>query len=932
MKLKETLNLGKTAFPMRAGLPNKEPQWQAAWEEAAIYQKRQELNEGKPSFHLHDGPPYANGNIHVGHALNKISKDIIVRSKSMSGFSAPFVPGWDTHGLPIEQVLAKKGVKRKELDLADYLDQCRQYALSQVDKQRDDFKRLGISAEWDNPYITLDTEFEADQIRVFGAMAEKGYIYRGAKPVYWSWSSESALAEAEIEYHDIDSTSLYYANKVTDGKGVLDSNTYIVVWTTTPFTITASRGLTVGADLDYVVVKPQNDSRQFVVAEALVDRLAPTFGWESFELVSHHKGSALEYIVTEHPWDEAVEELVILGDHVTTDSGTGIVHTAPSFGEDDYNVGMAYGLEVYVTVDERGLMNDLAGPDFEGQFYDKVVPTVLEKLGDLLLAKEVITHSYPFDWRTKKPIIWRAVPQWFASVSKFRQDILDEIDKTAFHPSWGKTRLYNMIRDRGDWVISRQRSWGVPLPIFYAEDGTAIMTKEVTDHVADLFAKHGSVIWWQRDAKDLLPPGFSHPGSPNGDFTKETDIMDVWFDSGSSWNGVMNARSNLAYPADLYLEGSDQYRGWFNSSLITSVAVNGHAPYKSILSQGFVLDGKGEKMSKSKGNIISPNDVAKQYGADILRLWVASVDTDNDVRVSMDILGQVSETYRKIRNTLRFLLANTHDYKPSVDAVDYQALGAVDKYMMIKTNQLVASINQAYEVYDFMTIYKAVVNFVTVDLSAFYLDFAKDVVYIEAANSLERRRMQTVFYDILVKLTKLLTPILPHTAEEIWSYLEHEEQAYVQLAELPIAGDFEGQEAILEEWEAFMVFRAQAQKALEEARNAKVIGKSLEAHLTVYASQAVKTLLASLDSDIALLLIVSQLTILDEADKPADAVAFDGVAFKVERADGDVCERSRRIDPTTRMRSYGVKVCDASAKILEENFPEAVAEGFDVSV
>lgn len=932
MKLKETLNLGKTAFPMRAGLPNKEPQWQAAWEEAAIYQKRQELNEGKPSFHLHDGPPYANGNIHVGHALNKISKDIIVRSKSMSGFSAPFVPGWDTHGLPIEQVLAKKGVKRKELDLADYLDQCRQYALSQVDKQRDDFKRLGISAEWDNPYITLDPEFEADQIRVFGAMAEKGYIYRGAKPVYWSWSSESALAEAEIEYHDIDSTSLYYANKVTDGKGVLDSNTYIVVWTTTPFTITASRGLTVGADLDYVVVKPQNDSRQFVVAEALVDRLAPTFGWESFELVSHHKGSALEYIVTEHPWDEAVEELVILGDHVTTDSGTGIVHTAPSFGEDDYNVGMAYGLEVYVTVDERGLMNDLAGPDFEGQFYDKVVPTVLEKLGDLLLAKEVITHSYPFDWRTKKPIIWRAVPQWFASVSKFRQDILDEIDKTAFHPSWGKTRLYNMIRDRGDWVISRQRSWGVPLPIFYAEDGTAIMTKEVTDHVADLFAKHGSVIWWQRDAKDLLPPGFSHPGSPNGDFTKETDIMDVWFDSGSSWNGVMNARSNLAYPADLYLEGSDQYRGWFNSSLITSVAVNGHAPYKSILSQGFVLDGKGEKMSKSKGNIISPNDVAKQYGADILRLWVASVDTDNDVRVSMDILGQVSETYRKIRNTLRFLLANTHDYKPSVDAVDYQALGAVDKYMMIKTNQLVASINQAYEVYDFMTIYKAVVNFVTVDLSAFYLDFAKDVVYIEAANSLERRRMQTVFYDILVKLTKLLTPILPHTAEEIWSYLEHEEEAYVQLAELPIAGDFEEQEAILEEWEAFMDFRAQAQKALEESRNAKVIGKSLEAHLTVYASQAVKTLLASLDSDIALLLIVSQLTILDEADRPADAVAFDGVAFKVERADGDVCERSRRIDPTTRMRSYGVKVCDASAKILEENFPEAVAEGFDVSV
>lgn len=930
MKLKDTLNLGKTAFPMRAGLPNKEPQWQAAWEEAAIYQKRQELNEGKPSFHLHDGPPYANGNIHVGHALNKISKDIIVRSKSMSGFSAPYVPGWDTHGLPIEQVLAKQGVKRKEMDLAEYLDMCRQYALSQVDKQRDDFKRLGVSADWENPYITLDPKFEADQIRVFGAMADKGYIYRGAKPVYWSWSSESALAEAEIEYHDIDSTSLYYANKVKDGKGVLDTDTYIVVWTTTPFTITASRGLTVGADLDYLVVKAANDDRKFVVAEALVDTLAEKFGWESFDVLERHKGSALEYIVTAHPWDEAVDELVILGDHVTTDSGTGIVHTAPSFGEDDYNVGMKYDLEVYVTVNERGLMNELAGPDFEGQFYDKVVPTVLEKLGDLLLAKEVINHSYPFDWRTKKPIIWRAVPQWFASVAKFRQEILDEIDKTIFNPSWGKTRLYNMIRDRGDWVISRQRSWGVPLPIFYAEDGTAIMTKEVTDHVADLFAEHGSVIWWQREAKDLLPEGFSHPGSPNGEFTKETDIMDVWFDSGSSWNGVMNARENLSYPADLYLEGSDQYRGWFNSSLITSVAVNGHAPYKGVLSQGFVLDGKGEKMSKSKGNIISPNDVAKQYGAEILRLWVASVDTDNDVRVSMEILGQVSETYRKIRNTLRFLLANTHDYNPSTDAVSYQDLGAVDKYMTIKFNKLVEVINKAYEAYDFMAIYKAVVNFVTVDLSAFYLDFAKDVVYIEAANSPERRRMQTVFYDILVKITKLLTPILPHTAEEIWSYLEHEEEEFVQLSEMPVAQTFEGQEAILEEWDAFMEFRTQAQKALEEARNAKVIGKSLEAHLTVYASEEVKTLLASLDSDIALLLIVSQLTIADEADKPADAVAFEGVAFSVERAEGEVCERSRRIDPTTRMRSYGVMVCDASAKVIEENFPEAVAEGFDV--
>ncbi|HGD5050692.1 TPA: isoleucine--tRNA ligase [Streptococcus agalactiae] len=929
MKLKETLNLGQTAFPMRAGLPNKEPQWQEAWDQADIYKKRQALNEGKPAFHLHDGPPYANGNIHVGHALNKISKDIIVRSKSMSGFRAPYVPGWDTHGLPIEQVLAKKGVKRKEMDLAEYLEMCRDYALSQVDKQRDDFKRLGVSADWENPYITLTPDYEADQVRVFGAMADKGYIYRGAKPVYWSWSSESALAEAEIEYHDIDSTSLYYANKVKDGKGILDTDTYIVVWTTTPFTVTASRGLTVGPDMEYVVVVPVGSERKYLLAEVLVDSLAAKFGWENFEIVTHHTGKELNHIVTEHPWDTEVEELVILGDHVTTDSGTGIVHTAPGFGEDDYNVGIANGLDVVVTVDSRGLMMENAGPDFEGQFYDKVTPLVKEKLGDLLLASEVINHSYPFDWRTKKPIIWRAVPQWFASVSKFRQEILDEIEKTNFQPEWGKKRLYNMIRDRGDWVISRQRAWGVPLPIFYAEDGTSIMTKEVTDHVADLFAEYGSIVWWQRDAKDLLPAGYTHPGSPNGLFEKETDIMDVWFDSGSSWNGVMNARENLSYPADLYLEGSDQYRGWFNSSLITSVAVNGHAPYKAVLSQGFVLDGKGEKMSKSLGNTILPSDVEKQFGAEILRLWVTSVDSSNDVRISMDILKQTSETYRKIRNTLRFLIANTSDFNPKQDAVAYENLGAVDRYMTIKFNQVVDTINKAYAAYDFMAIYKAVVNFVTVDLSAFYLDFAKDVVYIEAANSPERRRMQTVFYDILVKLTKLLTPILPHTAEEIWSYLEHEEEEFVQLAEMPVAQTFSGQEEILEEWSAFMTLRTQAQKALEEARNAKVIGKSLEAHLTIYASQEVKTLLTALNSDIALLMIVSQLTIADEADKPADSVSFEGVAFTVEHAEGEVCERSRRIDPTTKMRSYGVAVCDASAAIIEQYYPEAVAQGFE---
>lgn len=930
MKLKDTLNLGQTAFPMRAGLPTKEPQWQAAWEEADIYGKRQALNAGKPAFHLHDGPPYANGNIHVGHALNKISKDIIVRSKSMMGYSAPYVPGWDTHGLPIEQVLSKQGVKRKEMDLVTYLEMCRDYAHSQVDKQRADFKRLGVLGDWENPYITLTKNYEAAQIRVFGAMADKGYIYRGAKPVYWSWSSESALAEAEIEYHDIDSTSLYYANKVKDGKGVLDTDSYIVVWTTTPFTITASRGLTVGADIDYVTVQPKGQTKKYLVAAALVDSLAAKFGWEAYDVVAHHKGADLEHIVTEHPWDKAVDELVILGDHVTTESGTGIVHTAPGFGEDDYNVGIKYGLEVAVTVDSRGLMMENAGPDFEGQFYDKVLPTVKEKLADLLLASEVITHSYPFDWRTKKPIIWRAVPQWFASVSQFRQEILDEIERTTFYPAWGQHRLFNMIRDRGDWVISRQRAWGVPLPIFYAEDGTPILDKAVTDHVADLFEEHGSIVWWQREAKDLLPAGFTHPGSPNGEFTKETDIMDVWFDSGSSWNGVMQAREHLAYPADLYLEGSDQYRGWFNSSLITSVAVNGHAPYKAVLSQGFVLDGKGLKMSKSLGNTILPSDVEKQFGAEILRLWVTSVDTSNDVRVSMEILSQVSETYRKIRNTLRFLLANTSDFHPVTDKVAYTDLRSVDRFTLVKFNRLVAHIRKAYEQYDFMAIYKAVVNFVTLDLSAFYLDFAKDVVYIEGAKSLARRQMQTVFYDMLVKLTKLLTPILPHTAEEIWSYLTHEPEDFVQLAEIPEVESLAEETALLDKWETFMQFRAKAQKALEEARNEKVIGKSLEAHLTVYTTSETSAFLSSLSADLAQLLIVSQLTVVEGA-APANATTFEDVAFTVTRAEGAVCERCRRIDLSVGQddNEHLATVCQHCASILKEHFPEAVAEGFE---
>lgn len=930
MKMKETLQLGKTKFPMRGNLPNREGEWQKEWEENRIYQKRQELNEGKPSFVLHDGPPYANGNIHLGHSLNKISKDIIIRSKSMSGYRAPYVPGWDTHGLPIEQVLANKGVKRKEMSMAEYLEKCREYALSQVDKQRADFKRLGVAGDWEHPYVTLDPSYEAAQVRVFGKMAEKGYIYKGLKPIYWSPSSESSLAEAEIEYKDVKSPSIFVAFNVKDGKDILDEDTAFVIWTTTPWTLPANQGIAVNPKFTYVLVEA--DGRKFVVAKDLLETVQSEIGWENVTVLKEFAGQEMEYMTASHPFYER-ESLVILGDHVTLDAGTGLVHTAPGHGEDDYIAGSKYKLSVVSPVDSKGLFTEEA-PGFEGIFYDKANPMItdlLKEKGDLLKL-DFFTHSYPHDWRTKKPVIYRATPQWFASIDKFRQNILDEVEKVEWVIPWGKTRLYNMIRDRGDWVISRQRAWGVPLPIFYAENGEAIITPETIEHVAKLFAEHGSIIWFEKEAKELLPEGFTHPGSPNGEFTKEKDIMDVWFDSGSSHEAVLRQRPELSFPADMYLEGSDQYRGWFNSSITTSVAINGVAPYKSVISQGFALDGEGRKMSKSLGNIIAPEKVIKQFGADILRLWVSSVDYEADVRVSMDILSQVAEVYRKIRNTMRFLLANTEDFDPKKDTVSYNDLRSVDKYMTVRLNQVIKEIREeGYDKYNFMHIYRTVMNFLTVDLSSFYLDFAKDVVYIEAEDDYQRRCMQTVFYQTAVALTKLLTPIIPHTAEEIWSFLKEEEE-YVQLSEFPGYEEFANQEELMDTWTAFMDFRDNVLKALEEARNSKLIGKSLEAKLTVYPKQQVREMLKALDADIAQLLIVSpdyfEVMAADE-QVPDNAMVFDDVAITVEKADGETCDRCRQVRKDVGVDEKLPHLCGRCAKIVEDFYPEAVAEGFE---
>ena len=931
MKVKDTLNLGKTKFPMRGNLPVREVERQNEWEENKVYEQRQKLNEGKPSFVLHDGPPYANGNIHMGHAMNKISKDFIVRSKSMMGFRAPYVPGWDTHGLPIEQQLKKAGVDRKALSVAEFREMCRQYALEQVDKQRKDFKRLGVACEWDNPYLTLKPEYEAQQIRVFGKMAEKGLIYKGKKPVFWSWSSESALAEAEVEYHDVTSPSAFYGEQVVDGKGVLDKNTYMVVWTTTPWTIPASEGITIDATFDYAVVQHDDDERKYVLAADLVNADAELFGWNDVKIVKTVKGAELENVLCQHPFYPERKLVTMLGDFVTTDAGTGLVHTAPGFGEDDFNIGVKYGLDVYVPVDDKGYMTEDTGEDFAGLFYEDANEVSLKKLEEagVLLKQMDYEHSYPFDWRTKKPIIFRATPQWFASVDKIRDQILGAINEVQFFPDWGQKRLYNMIRDRGDWVISRQRVWGVPLPIFYGEDGEAIMTKETIEHVAKLVEEHGSNIWFQREAKDLLPEGFTSEHSPNGKFTKETDIMDVWFDSGSSHQGVCAERDYLTYPADLYLEGSDQYRGWFNSSLITSVAYSGHAPYKQILSQGFTLDGKGRKMSKSLGNTIVPSEVIDKMGAEIIRLWVLSVDTSADVRVSMGSFQQIAESYRKFRNTVRFLLANTTDFDPAKDAVAFDEMESIDKYMTVLVNKFTKEILDAYANYEFMEIYKKLINFITTDLSAFYMDVAKDVVYIEAPDSKKRRSMQTVLYDVVVRLTKLMTPILPHTTEEIWKYLKEDEK-YAQLSEMPEVKHFNNEEKLVDLWNRFMNLRSGVFKALEEARNEKLIGKSFEAHVDLYVSNGVQADLDALNANVRQALIVSALDVHPLSEAPENALKFnDEYAVVVEHAEGEVCPRCRMIKTDIGSDADLSTLCASCAEIVRENYPEALAEGLE---
>lgn len=861
MSLKETLLMPHTDFEMRGNLAKKEPIQIEKWQQMHLYEQMRAKNKGHETFHLHDGPPYANGDIHAGHTLNRILKDIIIRYKNMQGYDTPFVFGWDTHGLPIEvQVTKMDGVDRKHMAPADFRKLCENYAYKQVNKQKQQVMRLGVIGDFDHPYVTLDPKYEASQLTIFKKLALNGLIYKGEKPVYWSPSSETALAEAEIEYQDVESHAIYVKFPVKDGKGIVPNDASLVIWTTTPWTLPANLAISVHPRFTYGVYQTNVGKLVFLVELAPV--LIKELGLSDVKLLQTVVGQDLEFVTTTHPFYDR-ESVVIVGDHVTDDAGTGLVHTAPGHGDDDYKIGVKYGLPPFSPVDARGLMTSEAGPRLEGMFYEKANDEVLAWLNEnnMLLKDTVIVHSYPHDWRTHKPLIFRSTPQWFMSLDKVRQDVLNAVKTVKWTPSWGESRMYNMIKERTDWVISRQRVWGVPIPIIYNEDGTAIIDEDVFDHIIALVEEHGSNIWFSSTVEQLLPKGYSNPRSPNNGFYKETDTMDVWFDSGSSFEGVVNRR-NLKYPADLYLEGSDQYRGWFNSSLILSVATHGVAPYKAVLSHGFIMDDNGAKMSKSKGNVVDPLKIANQYGSDILRLWVANIDYQSDVRLSEAVIKQTSEIYRKIRNTMKFMLGNLQDGDRPFSVSDTPSLFYIDSLMLNKLYDVSNKILAAYDKYQFGNVISLASTFISSDLSSFYLDFAKDILYCEAYNSSRRKSVQYVLYHSLDHLMRLLTPILSFTMDEVYAHFPASEKvSNVQLLDMPLVHNVDN--ALLNDYNEFNKQREIVLKALEEARGNGIIGSAQEASVTVPTSLLTQAIKELSKAELARLFIVSEVKLAD---------------------------------------------------------------------
>ena len=928
MDYSKTLNLPETEFPMRAGLPEREPEFLKYWEENKIYEKKQELHAGHKKFVLHDGPPYANGKIHMGTALNKILKDIIMKYKYAQGFDTPYVPGWDTHGMPIEHAAIKNlGLNRHELDTLVLRKECHDYALKWIDEQRTDFKRLGVLGDWDHPYITMTHDYEAVQIHVFGEMAKKGYIYKGKKAVYWCPHCETALAEAEIEYGEEKSPAIFVKMPLVKDNGMLPEAAkgkpaYIVIWTTTPWTMPANVAIALHPDFEYAWVECEGEI--LFMAKEMLEAVGKVCKKDLSNIIGTCKGKDMEYAECRHPFETIDRKsLVVLADYVTLEAGTGCVHTAPGHGADDFETGVRYNLPIICPVDGSGKLTAEAGVDFAGMFvFDANVPIIKYLAGlNRLFGKENIRHQYAHCWRCKNPIIYRATEQWFASVDGFREEALNAIaNHVQWIPSWGEARIHNMVADRHDWCISRQRVWGVPIPIFYCEDcNEHLVNDDTINAVADLFAKEGSDAWWAHSAEEILPQGTKCPKCGGTHFRKESDIMDVWFDSGSSHAAVCKTRPELAWPADMYLEGSDQHRGWFQSSLLTSVATEGKAPYRAVLTHGYVVDGEGRKMSKSVGNTVAPQEVIAQYGADIIRLWAASSDYKADIRISKEILKQLSEVYRKIRNTIRYILGNTNDFNYETDKVEFKDMLELDRWALMHMQLLKKEVSAAYESYDFHVLYHAIHNFCSIEMSSYYLDILKDRLYAYKADSFERRSAQTAMYEIMLDLVVMIAPVLSFTMEEVWQFMKKPASMPESVFMMPWPECKEEyiDEALESKWDNFIEIRSEITRVLEGARRAKTIGHSLDAKVELHATGEALAILRSVEGDLATLLIVSQAKLVEGLAGGVEATGREDLKVTVQAAEGEKCERCWIYSDTVGKDAEHPTVCARCAAALK---------------
>ena len=923
----ETLNLPSTEFPMRANLPQREPEMLAYWEKIDLYNKMQKNAEGKPLFMLHDGPPFSNGNIHMGTAMNKILKDIINKSKAMSGFRVPYIPGWDNHGMPIESAIIKQNkLDRKKMSIPEFRTACEKFARNYVGIQMDQFKRLGVTADWEHPYLTMNRSFEGREIKVFGEMFKRGYIYKGMKPVYWCPHDETALAEAEIEYKTDPCTSIYVKFRVKDDQGKLAQyadlqKTYFVIWTTTTWTLPGNQAIALNPVETYVLAQVPN-GETYILAEPLAGKTIRAAGIEDYTVLATFRGQDFEYMTAQHPFLDR-DSLVVVADYVTMDSGTGCVHTAGGFGADDNVTCRRYGLPPLVPVDDRGYQTAEAGK-FAGLRYDVSNEAILNDLKETgaLLASEELEHEYPHCWRCKNPIIFRATPQWFCSVDAFKEEAAKACDAVQWLPEWGGERMKQMIRERADWCISRQRHWGLPIPVFYCNDcKEVICTPETIDAVSKAFAENGSNIWYEKEAADSLPAGFTCPKCGGKSFYKETDTLDGWFDSGSSHFAVIADDEKAKWPVDLYLEGADQYRGWFQSSLLTAVGAGEKAvaPYKTVLTHGWVVDGEGKAMHKSLGNSVLPSDVIPKYGADLVRLWVASSDYRVDVRVSDPIFRQLSDAYRKIRNTARILIADLYDFNPDTDCLPVDQLPEIDRWIISRMNDLTKTVLQAYEDYEFHVIYHEIGNFCTTELSKLYVDITKDRVYTEPAKSEARRAAQTAMYFVLSGLVRLLAPILAFTAEEMWQAIPHkagDNTESVYLNDLPQYDPALTFASVRERWDRLFEMRDDVMKALELARNEKLVGKSLEAKVTLYTEDEEEyRLLEGFGKELDLVFIVSGVKLV-KGKAPAGAHTEGTVGVLVELADGCKCDRCWTWSTEGVHTEDGGFLCERCRKIM----------------